>query len=37
MIIVSDGDVGKNQILKGKPFDLNRDKWTNETFGNKDF
>lgn len=37
MIIISDGDVGKNQILKGKPFDLNRDKWTNETFGNKDF
>lgn len=37
MIVISDGDVGKNQLLKGKPFDLNRDKWTNQTFGNKDF
>lgn len=37
MIVIADGDVGKNQILKGKPTDLNRDKWTNETFGNKDF
>jgi gliding-associated putative ABC transporter substrate-binding component GldG len=37
MIIIADGDVGKNQILKGKPFDLSRDKWTNEQFGNKDF
>jgi gliding-associated putative ABC transporter substrate-binding component GldG len=26
-----------NKILKGKPTDLNRDKWTNQTFGNKDF
>ncbi len=37
MIVVADGDIGKNQILKGKPTDLNRDKWTNQTFGNKDF
>ena len=37
MVIISDGDIGKNQILKGKPFDLNRDKWTNQQFGNKDF
>ncbi|QTD38104.1 gliding motility-associated ABC transporter substrate-binding protein GldG [Polaribacter batillariae] len=37
MIFIADGDVGKNQILKGKPFDLARDKWTNEQFGNKDF
>lgn len=37
MIVVSDGDVGKNQILKGTPTDLNRDKWTNQTFANKDF
>ena len=37
MIIIADGDVGKNQILKGKPTDLNRDKWTGQTFGNKDF
>jgi len=37
MIVISDGDVGKNQILKGKPYDLSRDKWTNQVFGNKDF
>ena len=37
MVVISDGDVGKNQILKGKPYDLNRDKWTNQEFGNKDF
>ncbi len=37
MIVISDGDIGKNQILKEKPFDLNRDKWTNQQFGNKNF
>jgi ABC-2 type transport system permease protein len=37
MIVISDGDVAKNQILKGKPTDLSRDKWTNQQFGNKDF
>ena len=37
MIVISDGDIAKNQILKGKPTDLSRDKWTNEEFGNKDF
>ncbi|PWG05185.1 gliding motility-associated ABC transporter substrate-binding protein GldG [Polaribacter aquimarinus] len=37
MVVIADGDVGKNQILKGKPTDLSRDKWTNQSFGNKDF
>ena len=37
MIVIADGDVGKNQILKKEPYDLSRDKWTNEQFGNKDF
>eukprot|EP00919_Chromeraceae_sp_WS-2016_P081817 GHVR01193233.1.p1 GENE.GHVR01193233.1~~GHVR01193233.1.p1 ORF type:complete len:440 (-),score=23.58 GHVR01193233.1:412-1731(-) len=37
MIVIADGDVGKNQILKQEPYDLSRDKWTNEQFGNKDF
>ncbi|WP_299064462.1 gliding motility-associated ABC transporter substrate-binding protein GldG [uncultured Polaribacter sp.] len=37
MVVISDGDIGKNQILKKQPFDLNRDKWTNQQFGNKDF
>ena len=37
MIVIADGDIGKNQILKEKPHDLSTDKWTNEQFGNKDF
>ena len=37
MIVIADGDIGKNQILKGKPHDLASDKWTNQQFGNKDF
>ena len=37
MIIISDGDVGRNQLLKDQPYDLARDKWTNQQFGNKDF
>lgn len=37
MIVIADGDVARNQILKGKPTDLSRDKWTNQEFGNKDF
>ncbi|MEI6865118.1 gliding motility-associated ABC transporter substrate-binding protein GldG [Flavicella sp.] len=37
MIIISDGDIGKNQVHKGKPLDLGHDKWTQEYFGNKEF
>lgn len=37
MVVIADGDVGKNQLLKGKPHDLSTDKWTGERFGNKDF
>ena len=37
MIVIADGDVGKNQLLKNKPYDLAADKWTNQQFGNKDF
>ena len=37
MIIIADGDVGKNQVLKEKPYDLSKDKWTNQQFGNKEF
>ena len=37
MIVIADGDVGKNQLLKDKPYDLASDKWTNQQFGNKDF
>ena len=37
MVVISDGDIGRNQLQKGKPFDLARDKWTEEQFGNKEF
>lgn len=37
MVVIADGDLGKNQILKGKPYDLGIDKWTQQRFGNKDF
>lgn len=37
MILVADGDIVKNQILKEQPVDLNKDKWTHQQFGNKDF
>jgi gliding-associated putative ABC transporter substrate-binding component GldG len=37
MILIADGDIGKNQILKEQPVDLNKDKWTHQQFGNKDF
>jgi gliding-associated putative ABC transporter substrate-binding component GldG len=37
MVVISDGDIAKNQVLKGKPHDLALDKWTGEQFGNKEF
>ena len=37
MVVISDGDIGRNQLQKGKPFDLAKDKWTGEQFGNKEF
>jgi ABC-2 type transport system permease protein len=39
MIVVSDGDVIKNQLDKktGTPYPLGFDQYTGETFGNKDF
>lgn len=37
MIVVSDGDIAKNQIAKNQPYDLSVDKWTGEQFGNKEF
>ena len=37
MVVIADGDISKNQILKGKPHDLALDKWTGEQFGNKEF
>ncbi|KQC29322.1 gliding motility-associated ABC transporter substrate-binding protein GldG [Flagellimonas eckloniae] len=37
MILISDGDVIKNQLSNGKPLELGYDKWTNSSYGNKEF
>ena len=37
MIVISDGDVIKNQIDKGAPIELGYDKYTGQYFGNKEF
>ena len=37
MIIISDGDVIKNQTENGVPLELGYDKWTNNFYGNKEF
>ncbi|SNY99661.1 gliding motility-associated ABC transporter substrate-binding protein GldG [Flagellimonas pacifica] len=37
MIVISDGDVIKNQIRNGRPLELGYDKWTNSSYGNKEF
>ncbi len=38
MIVISDGDVVKNQLdQNGEPMELGYDKWTNAFYGNKEF
>ncbi len=37
MIVISDGDVIKNQLRTGRPLELGYDKWTNSFYGNKEF
>lgn len=38
MIVVSDGDIIKNQLdEKGQPLELGFDKWTNQVYSNKEF
>lgn len=37
MIVISDGDVIKNQLQKDKPLELGYDKWTHSFYGNKEF
>lgn len=37
MIVISDGDVIKNQLRNGRPLELGYDKWTNNRYGNKEF
>nr|WP_299381667.1 gliding motility-associated ABC transporter substrate-binding protein GldG [Allomuricauda sp.] len=37
MIVISDGDLIKNQLRNGLPLELGYDKWTNSSYGNKEF
>ncbi|MCM4166122.1 hypothetical protein KCTC52924_03043 [Arenibacter antarcticus] len=37
MIVISDGDIIKNQIRNERPLELGYDKWTNTYYGNKEF
>lgn len=37
MIVISDGDLIKNQLRNGRPLELGYDKWTNSFYGNKEF
>ena len=38
MIVVSDGDIVRNQLDKDfQPLELGYDKWTNKLYGNKEF
>lgn len=37
MIVISDGDIIRNDISKGEPLELGYDKWTNNYYDNKAF
>lgn len=37
MIVIADGDVARNQILKGEPLPLGADLLTNQQYGNEQF
>ncbi|WP_027137571.1 gliding motility-associated ABC transporter substrate-binding protein GldG [Gaetbulibacter saemankumensis] len=37
MIIVADGDIIKNDVVRNEPQELGFDKWTGQTYGNKEF
>jgi ABC-2 type transport system permease protein len=39
MIVIADGDIARNQVQKstGKVFPLGYDRYTNQTYGNKNF
>ena len=36
-LVISDGNIGENQIEKNQPLPLGYDKWTNNTYENKSF
>lgn len=37
MVVISDGDLIRNQLRNGRPLQLGYDKWTNNYYGNKEF
>lgn len=37
MIVIADGDVIKNEVVKNQPQELGFDRWTGQSFGNKEF
>lgn len=37
MIVIADGDLIKNDVIRNKPQQLGFDKWTGKTYGNKEF
>lgn len=37
MIIIADGDVIKNDVIRNVPQELGFDRWTGQTYGNKEF
>jgi gliding-associated putative ABC transporter substrate-binding component GldG len=37
MVVIGDGDIIANETFRGEPLPLNRDKWTNQPYGNTDF
>jgi len=37
MIVIADGDVIKNDVIKNAPQELGFDRWTGQTYGNKEF
>ena len=37
MIVIADGDVIKNDVIKNVPQELGFDRWTGQTYGNKEF
>ena len=37
MVVISDGDIIRNQLDRGRPLELGFDKWTQSFYGNKEF
>ncbi len=37
MIVIADGDLIKNDVIKNRPQELGFDRWTGKTYGNKEF